>query len=214
MQLNRRRFVLDALAATALTGIGRRANAFVYETRGFFTFEMLAVKHNPSNPMLAGVAEGRFTRYDKYPGDDKTIAYRVHHDARGGKIAYHPEYLDVLVYVWGSTRQGFERIRVADNPTGGERKDRAPSTVAPTYNAIPTLGTPDYIFNMKASKKVMMIAFPDEFFTAQTQVLLCAPGLRSIFPDSSKERGIWYHRGNLPWHRQQTTWTTTFFLVA
>lgn len=210
----RRALLRGGLTAVALSaGIGKNAVAgqYVSEAKGYFTFEMLAVVNDPRDPMLAGFASGNLSRYDTYEGEN--VAIKVHHDAKAGRIRFYPGPLTVLVYVWGSSSQGLEGIRSYSNPHGGLRTERA---IRPANRAVAgtfSIGPPQYIFWMRAVAKDMAIAFPDAFFTPETQVMLCAPDLPSIWPDRARDQGIWFTRGTLPWHRRQGTWVTTFFLM-
>jgi hypothetical protein len=178
------------------------------EAMGCYTFEMFAVVNDPNNPTLSAIASGQ-----KQPSEDDA-ARRIHRAALSGQMPFYQGTLDVQVFIWKSSRRGVDRIQVYDNPNGGWRRAHAPKH-APNARPprTPTLGPPDYVFSMTAVGKDMMIAFPDEFFTPETQILLCAPTLPSIAPDSRRQEGLWFTDGTLPWHRQVGKALSTFFLV-
>lgn len=174
-----------------------------------FTFVIFGAVHDPNNPLLASPAQGQKQRYE----DD--IARRVHQQAKAGQARFYPRPLPVMVYVWKSSRRGLERIQIYDNPQGGDRRAHAAVPVRGNPPNVPSLGPPDYAFQMTTVGKPMMIAFPDEFFTPGTHILICAPTVPTIRPDSRVEQGIWLTDGTLPWYRRPgKRLADTFFLVA
>lgn len=203
------RFITVLIGCALLFCLGRPAAAQPCESeqRGCFTFEMLAVTMDPANAMLVDVASGR-----RQPYEDE-IAKHVLLDAKASRVQFYPGLADILVYVWGSSGQGLDRVQIYDNPDGGWRKARPGIPMPANLNSVPSLGQPDFVFNVKTIGMVAMITFPDEFFTPETQVMLCAPTLPTIWPDRARQQGIWYTSGTLSWYRQHGTWRSSFFLM-
>ena len=176
---------------------------------GCFTFVIFGAVNDPNNPLLASLAQGHKQRYE----DD--IARRVHQQAKAGQAMFYPRPLPVMVYVWKSSHRGLDRIQIYDNPQGGDRQVRAARPVQGNPPVVPSLGPPDYAFQMTTVGKPMMITFPDEFFTPGTQILICAPSVPTIHPDIRREQGIWFTDGTLPWYRRPgKRLVDTLFLVA
>jgi len=203
--------VFAALMALCAFGVGIAQAQVPCESRsdGCFTFVVFGAVHDSRNPLLTALAQGQKQGYE----DD--IARRIHQQAKAGQARFYPRPLPVLVYVWKSSRRGVERIQIYDNPGGGDRRAHRAIPVQGSPLIVPSLGAPDYVFQMTTVGKPMMIAFPHEFFTPGTHVLICAPTVPTIQPDSRREQGLWFTDGTLPWYRRPgKRLVDSVFLVA